>query len=185
MRTFHVGGTASAGAQVNKTEVKTAGILILDNVKTCKLPDGKTVIMNKTGELIIKTKQGVEKERYPAVYGATLFFNEGDEVSIGDSIIEWDPFALPILTEATGRIKYEDLVVGKTVNEQVDSVTGLTHKVVVETKDPSYSRRFQLLMNQEMFLRYQVHQEKQFIVYLLGQTLLLTMVMKSQLVSRL
>ena len=121
MRTFHVGGTASAGAQVNKTEVKTAGILILDNVKTCKLPDGKTVIMNKTGELIIKTKQGVEKERYPAVYGATLFFNEGDEVSIGDSIIEWDPFALPILTEATGRIKYEDLVVGKTVNEQVDS----------------------------------------------------------------
>ena len=34
MRTFHVGGTASAGAQVNKTEVKTAGILILDNVKT-------------------------------------------------------------------------------------------------------------------------------------------------------
>ena len=108
----------------------------------------------KTGELIIKTKQGVEKERYPAVYGATLFFNEGDEVSIGDSIIEWDPFALPILTEATGRIKYEDLVVGKTVNEQADSVTGLTHKVV-ETKDPSYSRRFQLLMNQEMFLKFQ------------------------------
>ena len=55
--------------------------------------------MNKTGELIIKTKQGVEKERYPAVYGATIFFNEGDEVSVGDSILEWDPFALPILTE--------------------------------------------------------------------------------------
>ena len=37
MRTFHVGGTATAGAQVNKTEVKTAGIPHLDNVKFCTL----------------------------------------------------------------------------------------------------------------------------------------------------
>ena len=34
MSTFHVGGTATAGAQVNKTEVKTAGIVHFDNVKT-------------------------------------------------------------------------------------------------------------------------------------------------------
>ena len=40
MRTFHVGGTATAGAQVNKTEVKTAGIINFDNVKTVKREDG-------------------------------------------------------------------------------------------------------------------------------------------------
>ena len=141
MRTFHVGGTASAGAQVNKTEVKTAGIVVLDNVKTCTVEDGKTIIMNKTGEIVIKTKQGVEKERYPAVYGATILFGEGDEVSVGDSIIEWDPFALPILTEASGKIVFEDLVVGKTVSEQVDPVTGVTHKLVIESKDPSMQPR--------------------------------------------
>ena len=144
MRTFHVGGTASAGSQVTKTEVKTAGVLVLDNVKTCKLEDGKTIIMNKTGELIIKTKQGVEKERYPAVYGATIFFNEGDEVSVGDSIIEWDPFALPILTESAGKIVFEDLIVGKTVSEQVDPVTGVTHKLVIESKDPSLQPRISI-----------------------------------------
>ena len=141
MRTFHVGGTASAGAQVNKTEVKTAGVVVLDNVKTCTVEDGKTIIMNKTGEIVIKTKQGVEKERYPAVYGATILFGEGDEVSVGDSIIEWDPFALPILTEASGKIVFEDLVVGKTVSEQVDPVTGVTHKLVIESKDPSMQPR--------------------------------------------
>ena len=141
MRTFHVGGTASAGAQVNKTEVKTAGVVVLDNVKTCTVEDGKTIIMNKTGEIVIKTKQGVEKERYPAVYGATILFGEGDEVSVGDSIIEWDPFALPILTEATGKVVFEDLVVGKTVSEQVDPVTGVTHKLVIESKDPSMQPR--------------------------------------------
>ena len=66
MRTFHVGGTASAGAQVNKTEVKTAGVVVLDNVKTCTVEDGKTIIMNKTGEIVIKTKQGVEKREIPS-----------------------------------------------------------------------------------------------------------------------
>ena len=33
MRTFHVGGTATAGAQVNKTEVRTAGKFTLIMLK--------------------------------------------------------------------------------------------------------------------------------------------------------
>ena len=70
MRTFHVGGTATAGAQVNKTESKTAGIISFDNVKTVKRPDGSMIVMNKIGEIVIKTDQGDEKERYPAIYGS-------------------------------------------------------------------------------------------------------------------
>jgi hypothetical protein len=83
MRTFHVGGTATAGAQVNKTEAKTAGILSFENVKTFKREDGSNIIMNKTGEIVIKTDQGVEKERYGAQYGATIFFKNGDELMLG------------------------------------------------------------------------------------------------------
>ena len=141
MRTFHVGGTATAGAQINKTEVRTAGIIHLDKVKTALTPEGHTIIMNKVGEIVIKTAKGVEKERYPAIYGATFFFKEGEKVKVGERILEWDPFAIPILTEVSGRVKYEDLVVGATVNEQVDAVTGLTHKVVIESKDPSSQPR--------------------------------------------
>ena len=145
MRTFHVGGTATAGAQVNKTEVKTAGVLHLDNVKFCVLEDGKKIIMNKTGEVVVKTKQGIEKERYPAVYGATLFFNNDEEVSVGDCVLEWDPFSLPILSEVTGKVVFEDLVVGKTISEQVDSVTGVTHKMIIESKDPSLQPRVSIV----------------------------------------
>jgi len=145
MRTFHVGGTATAGAQVNKTEVRTAGELHYENVVTAKTKDGSTIIMNKVGELIIKTITGIEKERYPAVYGARIFFEEGSSVKVGDTIIEWDPFAIPILTEVTGIIKYEDLLVGSTFSEQVDAVTGLTHKVIIESKDPSLQPRITIL----------------------------------------
>lgn len=135
MRTFHVGGTATAGAQVNKMESKTAGIVSYDNVKTVKREDGSTVIMNKIGEIVVKTDQGVEKERYPAVYGATLFFKNGDEVNVGEKILEWDPFAMPVLSEVAGKIVFEDMVVGSTVKEEMDAVTGLSHKVVIESKN--------------------------------------------------
>lgn len=145
MRTFHVGGTATAGAQVNKTEIKTAGVISLSNVKTAPLEDGINIIMNKTGEIVIKDNRGVEKERYPAVYGAKLFFTEGAEVSVGDKIIEWDPFAIPVLAEVDGRIKFEDIVSGQTIIEQTDPVTGLTNRVVSESKDPSLQPRIAIL----------------------------------------
>jgi DNA-directed RNA polymerase subunit beta' len=141
MRTFHVGGTATAGAQVNKTEVRTAGKLHLENVNFVTNAEGVSIVMNKTGEAIIKDARGVEKERYPVVYSSKLFFTHGQEVSVGDRILEWDPFAIPVLTEVSGTVKYEDLIVGSTVNEQVDAVTGLSHRVVTESKNPSLQPR--------------------------------------------
>ena len=141
MRTFHVGGTATAGAQVNKMESKTAGIISYDNVKTVTREDGTTIIMNKIGEIVVKTDQGVEKERYPAVYGATIFFKNGDELNVGDKILEWDPFAMPVLSEVSGKVVFEDMVVGSTVREEMDAVTGLSHKVVIESKSKEDSSK--------------------------------------------
>ena len=134
MRTFHIGGTATAGAQVNKTEAKTAGKLVFENVKTVVRDDGSYVIMNKTGEIMIKTDAGAEKERYPAIYGATIFFKDGQAVAVGDRILEWDPFAMPIMSEVAGTVKYEDLVQGATYTEVLDAVTGLSHRVIIEAK---------------------------------------------------
>ena len=145
MRTFHVGGTATAGAQVNKAESKTAGKIVLDNVKTATLSDGTCIIMNKVGEIIVKNNFGVEKERVPAIYGAKVLKNEGDEVEPGEAIIEWDPFAIPLLAEVSGKVKFKDLIVGNTVSEQVDVVTGLTHKVVLESKDTGLRSRIEIL----------------------------------------
>ncbi len=145
MRTFHVGGTATAGAQVNKTEAKTAGKVFYENVSIAKTTAGEMIVMNKVGEILVKDNRGNEKERVPAFYGAKVFFNEGDEISVGEKILEWDPFSIPILTEVSGSIKYEDIIVGQTVVEQVDPVTGLTTRVVTESKDPSLQPRVSIV----------------------------------------
>ena len=108
MRTFHVGGTATAGAQVNKAESKTAGKIVLDNVKTATLSDGTCIIMNKVGEIIVKNNFGVEKEEFQ-LFMVLKYKNEGDEVEPGEAIIEWDPL-IPLLAEVSGKVKFRTLL---------------------------------------------------------------------------
>ncbi|MDR1578235.1 MAG: DNA-directed RNA polymerase subunit beta', partial [Deltaproteobacteria bacterium] len=48
--------------------------------------------------------------------------------------VEWDPFTQPILTEVSGFVSFEDMEEGKTMVEKVDTVTGKSSKVIVESK---------------------------------------------------
>ena len=48
---------------------------------------------------------------------------------------EWDAFSLPILTELSGIVKYGDILDGVTMQEQLDEHTGLSRRVIIESKD--------------------------------------------------
>jgi DNA-directed RNA polymerase subunit beta' len=56
-------------------------------------------------------------------------------VKSGEMIAEWDPYTIPILTETGGVVKFGDIVEGITMEEKVDERTGLSTKVIVDTKD--------------------------------------------------
>ena len=75
------------------------------------------------------------------VYGAHLKVDEGQQVKAGDVLLEWDPFASPILSEAPGTVKFGDIVEGATMQEQVDEFTGVSSKVITESKDPDMRPR--------------------------------------------
>ena len=53
----------------------------------------------------------------------------------GELIAEWDPYTIPILTEVGGTVKFGDILEGVTMEEKVDERTGLSTKVIVDTKD--------------------------------------------------
>ena len=134
MRTFHIGGAASRRAETSTIEAKTKGSLKFLNVVTVTNREGNQTVMNRNGEILVMDQNGRERERYSLVYGAKLILKEGDAVEKGKLIAEWDPYSTPIVTEATGVITFEDIEEGVTIQEQFDSVTGLSHKVVVESK---------------------------------------------------
>lgn len=134
MRTFHIGGTASRRAEQSNLEAKTKGTIKLVNVTMVKNKEGHMTVMNRNGELIVLDANGREREKYQLVYGAKLMKKDGEIVEKGTVMAEWDPYSTPIITEVSGVIQFEDIEEGVTMQEQFDSVTGLSHKVIIESK---------------------------------------------------
>ncbi|MBI4495518.1 MAG: DNA-directed RNA polymerase subunit beta', partial [Deltaproteobacteria bacterium] len=136
MRTFHIGGTASRRAEQTTLQPRNDGRIKYLNLSTERNQEGDFVVMNRNGELAVVDESGRERERYPIIYGAKIKVENGQAVKRGDLIAEWDPYTIPILTEATGRVKFGDIIEGVTMQEQLDEVTGFSTKVISESKDP-------------------------------------------------
>jgi DNA-directed RNA polymerase subunit beta' len=141
MRTFHIGGTATRRAEQSHVEAMFEGEVRFSNLRTVQDREGRQIAMNRNGTLGIFDASGREREHYPVVYGAHVRVNEGERVKPGLVLLEWDPFANPILSEETGTVKFGDIVEGATMREQVDEFTGLSSKVVIESKDPELRPR--------------------------------------------
>ncbi|MDI6785172.1 MAG: DNA-directed RNA polymerase subunit beta' [bacterium] len=67
--------------------------------------------------------------------GATLLVKKGNFVSADTVIAEFDPYNEPILTEYSGRIVYRDIILDRTIREELDENTGLFRKVVIKDRE--------------------------------------------------
>ncbi len=137
MRTFHIGGAASRSAAVSSVQVKSAGSVKLNNLKTVRNRESNLVAVSRSGEVGLMDDYGRERERYKIPYGAVLSVEDGGSVSAGDIIVNWDPHTHPVITEVEGYIQLIDFIDGITVQEQSDDVTGLTSRVVTDPKQRS------------------------------------------------
>lgn len=134
MRTFHIGGTASAMAEQSTLESRNDGKVHYLNVQTLTNKNGETIVLNRNSEVIVTDAEGRELERHKLGAGSRLRATEGGKVKTGQVLADWDPYTIPILTEFNGRVKFEDLVEGTTFKEQRDAATGLSRKVVIENR---------------------------------------------------
>ncbi len=133
MRTFHIGGTAKF-EEHSTLESRHDGKIKFVNLNTVKSKDGNFVVMNRNGEIHVLDEQERSRGKYPVPYGAHLKVPDKSTVKKGDLLAQWDPFSIPILAEVDGVVKFGDIIEGKTMQEQVDEVTGLSRKVIVEFK---------------------------------------------------
>ena len=130
MRTFHIGGTATRVTEQSKVEARNNGFVKFIDLKVVE-GRGKTIVaMNRSGLIAVVDEKGREKERHHVVYGARLKVEDGQPVTLGQTMVEWDPYTFSILTETAGTVQFKDLQPGVTIEEQVDEVTGLSQLVV-------------------------------------------------------
>ncbi|MEK7864759.1 MAG: DNA-directed RNA polymerase subunit beta', partial [Nitrospirota bacterium] len=132
MRTFHIGGAASKIIEQTVLEAKNSGTIKFININTVKNREGLLVVMNRNVNIAVVDSKGREKEKYPVVYGAKLLVGNGQKVEIGQRLVEWDPYSTPILTEVGGKIALGDIAENVTIKEEVDEMTGLSHKVIID-----------------------------------------------------
>ena len=134
MRTFHIGGAAAGQMEQSTHIATTSGKVKFVDLKTVTKKDGTMVAMNRNGQIHIVDEQGVERQRFPILYGAEIRVKDGQKVKPGTLIAEWDPYSTPYLTEVAGKIKFGDIIEHVTMEEQTDERTGLSTKVIIPSK---------------------------------------------------
>lgn len=137
MRTFHIGGAATKGTESSSVEafynakVKIIGRNLVIN------SSGVQIVMSRSCEILLVDDKGIEKARYKIPYGSRLMVDEGYKVEKGQKIAEWDPYTLPILTEKSGKVVFADIAEGLSIRTIIDDTTGISSKVVIESKQYS------------------------------------------------
>ena len=142
LRTFHAGGVAgNAAANASIVSKYDRAMIELEEVRTVPFDeDGRDceMVVSRLGELrFVDPNTKIVLSTVNVPYGSSLYFRNGDEVAKGDKIAQWDPFNAVIVTEYAGTLKFNDVIEGVTFRAETDETTGLTEKIVTESKDRS------------------------------------------------
>ena len=131
MRTFHIGGAANL-VDSSFIESNFNGTVKIKNRAMAKDSKGQTIATGRTMAVVITDQSGKELATHKITYGARVFVDEGDTVKRGTKVAQWDPFTRPILSEANGKVDFEDLIEGASVREQTDEMKGTSNRVIVD-----------------------------------------------------
>ena len=134
MRTFHIGGIASAGREDPVINVRKAGTLSFKGLRLVTLANDQQVTLNKTGSIQVLDQDDRIVDDYPIPAGALLHFKDGEKVDEDALLAQWDPYNIPILSEKKGVISFEDMLPGVTTKVDRDA-TGGRSMVVIEHKE--------------------------------------------------
>ena len=140
LRTFHAGGVAAnAAANASIVSKYDRAMIELEEVRTVPFDeDGREcqMVVSRLGEMrFVDPNTKIVLSTVNVPYGSSLYFGNGDEVAKGDKIAQWDPFNAVIVTEYAGTLKFNDVIEGVTFRAETDETTGLTEKIVTESRD--------------------------------------------------
>ncbi|RNL85411.1 DNA-directed RNA polymerase subunit beta' [Sinomicrobium pectinilyticum] len=140
LRTFHVGGIAGNISEESKLHAKFNGIVTIEDLKTVKSEnaEGKVVdvVISRTSEVkITDEKTGIVLSTNNIPYGSQIFIKDGQKISKGDVICQWDPYNGVIISEFSGSIVYENVEQGVTYQVEIDEQTGFQEKVISESRN--------------------------------------------------
>jgi len=141
LRTFHAGGVAANAAANAAIFAKNDSRLEFEELRTVPFDeDGRKceMVVSRLGEVrFVDPNTKIVLSTMNVPYGSSLYHKTGDIVAKGEKIAQWDPFNAVIVTEYAGTLKFNDVIEGVTYRAETDETTGLTEKIITESKDKS------------------------------------------------
>lgn len=144
MRTFHLGGIASASLSPELV-AEFDGILIYCDLRTVQNEEGIWLALNKNGSMHIVRDEGRSMEEYKKLLstksleplqtfnvelGTSIELKDGSSVKKKTKVGYWEQHNIPIICERPGYVKYEDLVEGISTQREINKQTGQTELIV-------------------------------------------------------
>ncbi|ATV33320.1 DNA-directed RNA polymerase subunit beta' [Prevotella intermedia] len=142
LRTFHAGGIASNAAANASIVAKNDCKIEFDELRTVPFIDDEDrecqKVVSRLAEIrFIDINTGIVLLTEGVPYGSVLYFKNGDKVKKDDLICRWDPFNAVIVSEYAGVLRLHDVVEGVTYKAETDDATGLTERIITESRDKS------------------------------------------------
>ncbi|PIE83971.1 MAG: DNA-directed RNA polymerase subunit beta' [Bacteroidia bacterium] len=141
LRTFHLGGTAMGAMAESKVRVKSDGRVQFEDLRTIQglSEDGGEpfdLVVSRTVEMhLMDESTGMAVETYQIPYGAHLYVKEGQDVTTGTLICDWDSWNSVMISEVGGRAEFESIIADVTYRIDVDEQTKRQEKVIIESRD--------------------------------------------------
>ena len=140
LRTFHAGGIASNDAAKATIVSKQDCRVEFDELRTVEITNGDgsagKVVVGRLAEVrFVDEHTGIVLSAQNVPYGSQLFVKDKDHVEKGTVIAKWDPFNAVIVTEFSGKIRFNDIIEGITYRVEEDDATGLRERIVIESKE--------------------------------------------------
>ncbi len=139
LRTFHIGGTAARIAEQTARKSKVAGAIEYgDRLVVVTNPEGQRIVTSYEGEILIKSsgeRSAAVAARLQVPLGAILMVEDGNDVKRDQVIFTWDPYTNPILADVEGTVRFVDIVEDESVSEELDELTGLRQRVIIEDRE--------------------------------------------------
>jgi len=168
MRTFHTGGVATRAVVESEVVASVAGTIKYHELNAVPEPADFTdkrgkdfridkvgeeagsprpvrtgyVALKRNGEIAILDDKNRELDKFKVTYGTHILVKDGQKVRAGQRLTYWDPHRIPILAEASGIVRFQDIEEGETVRVEVDArrTGGGPRLVVVEHKGEKHPR---------------------------------------------
>ncbi len=145
LRTFHAGGVAGNAAANATIVAKNDSVIEFDELRTVPFIEDSEIgerncemVVSRLAEIrFVDPNTKIVLSTMNVPYGSSLYFKQGDTVKKNDIVARWDPFNAVIVTEYAGTLKFNDVIEGTTFRAETDETTGLTEKIITDSKDRS------------------------------------------------